>query len=110
MDFDKKRKSLDNQIQDLNLRLTKLRDVMKPPDLFKFDNPKGKIVLLDPKGEIAFVDVGSPDNIKPHQSLTFASFGAAAGVNAGGGKNGRMVILGVHGAHAGKGPATQRTR
>src|SRR5260370_15126580 len=99
IDYEKKRKALEGQIANLNLNLTKVRDHMKPPDLFKFDNPKGKIIRLDPKGEIAFVDVGSADNIKPHQSLTFAIFGAVAGVKAGGERKGALEIVDVLGAH-----------
>jgi hypothetical protein len=99
IDKDKVKKQLDRTIKDLEGQLAKIREQMKPPDLFKFDNPKGKIVRLDPKGEIAWIDVGSADNIKPHDSLTFAIFAAGAGVKAGGERKGALEIVDVLGAH-----------
>jgi hypothetical protein len=98
-DWEKSRKKLQGEIENLRLNLTKTQEKLKPPDLFKFDNPKGKIVRLDPKGEIAWINVGSADGLRPQQSLTFAIFGSGAGVKTGGERKGALEVVDVLNAH-----------
>jgi hypothetical protein len=45
-----------------------------PSDALKFDRPKGKIVALPSGGQIVYVDIGSAQNIRPQQNLTFSVF------------------------------------
>ena len=40
----------------------------------KFDQPKGKIISLDRRGDIAYVTIGSAQGIRPQQNLTFSVF------------------------------------
>jgi hypothetical protein len=62
-------------IKDLNKELDKLRRQLSPPDLATYASPKGKVVRLDPKGDVLWIDLGSADNVRPHQNLTFSVFG-----------------------------------
>ena len=52
----------------------KLKNQLEPIDPLKFDQPKGKIISLDRRGEIAYVNIGSSQNVRPQQNLTFSVF------------------------------------
>jgi hypothetical protein len=74
---DKTNKQLSQQVKNLQGRSEKLQKQLTPPDLLKFDEPKGKIVGVDPKGERATINLGSNDNVRSHENLTFSIFGGA---------------------------------
>jgi hypothetical protein len=58
------------------MKYQKLESEVKPKDWDKFDKPKGKIVGLDRRGDYAFINLGSADNVKPQ--LKFSVFGATS--------------------------------
>ncbi|PWT81711.1 MAG: hypothetical protein C5B58_09455 [Acidobacteria bacterium] len=75
-DWEKLKKRYDAQVKSLQAQISKLNEKLTPLDLTKFDQPKGKIIRIDPKGEVAWINVGSADNVRP--SLTFSIFGVHA--------------------------------
>jgi hypothetical protein len=97
---------LNKKVAALELQLHKLREKMTPPDLMKYDTPKGKIVRLDPTGEMAWIDLGSEDNVDPHQNLTFSIFGAE---NAGraSSRKGAIEVVDVAGPHLARARITE---
>ncbi|HLN31576.1 MAG TPA: hypothetical protein VK395_27795 [Gemmataceae bacterium] len=96
---DKAIKGLKNQIKSLEKRQEKMAQQMTPPDLLKYDTPKGKIVRVDSKGELAWVNIGSADNVKPHQNLTFSIFGSGSDSRERRERKGALEIVDVLSAH-----------
>jgi hypothetical protein len=76
---DKEKGKLVTMIKDLQGKTDKLQRQITPPDLTKFENPKGRIVRMDPRAEMAYVDIGSADNVRPQQNLTFSVFSSESG-------------------------------
>jgi hypothetical protein len=68
-------KRLHGLIADLNKELERVRRQLSPPDLATYATPKGKVVRLDPKGDVLWINLGSADNVRPRQNLTFSVFG-----------------------------------
>jgi hypothetical protein len=97
--YEKKTKQLQLQIAELERSLKKAQDAIKPPDLFKFDTPKGSIVRLDPKGDVAWIDIGSADNLRTSQNVTFSIFPAGAGGKTSGERKGALEVVDVLGPH-----------
>src|SRR5207302_677007 len=60
----KKYKKLANEYDQVRKQLIKVQEAQKPPDLLKYDTPKGAVVRLDPKGEVAWINIGSADNLR----------------------------------------------
>ena len=73
-DRDKFERKQRDEIRMLTDKTDKLRNQIEPPDYLKFDQPKGKIVSLDRRGTIAYVNIGSAQNVRPQQNLTFSVF------------------------------------
>jgi chemotaxis protein histidine kinase CheA len=92
-------KKLQLQLAQLEQALKKAQEAIKPPDLFKFDTPKGTIVKLDPKGEVAYIDIGSADNLRTSQNVTFSIFPAGAGGKTSGDRKGALEVVDVLGPH-----------
>jgi len=92
-------KGLKTQVKNLEKRQEKMAQQMTPPDLLKYDTPKGKIVRLDPKGQLAWVNIGSADNVKPHQNLTFSIFGSGSDSRERRERKGALEIVDVLSAH-----------
>ena len=91
--FGKERKQLLAKIKDFQTQLDKVREQLKPPDMLKYDTPKGQIVRLDPKGEVAWINLGSADNLRASQSITFSIFGASTGGKIGGERKGAVEVV-----------------
>jgi hypothetical protein len=62
------------EVGDLKIQIEKLKDQITPPSLLDNEQPKGKIVHLDRAGNVAYINLGSEDNIKPE--LRFSVFSA----------------------------------
>jgi hypothetical protein len=92
----KKLQSTNLELQKMN---KKLNDKLTPPDLLKFSEPKGKIVQLDPKGEVAWINIGSADNVHANQDLTFSVFGSGQGGKADNVRKGAIEVVDVTGPH-----------
>jgi hypothetical protein len=108
-DRGKKEKALQKQIVDLNNRIDKYREKLTPPDLFKYDVPKGRIVRLDPRGEVAWVNIGSADNVQGHQNLTFSIFSSETGSQANSERKGALEIVDVLEPHMSMAKITEVT-
>ena len=87
------------KIKDFQTQLDKVREQLKPPDMLKYDTPKGQIVRLDPKGEVAWINLGSADNLRASQSITFSIFGASTGGKIGGERKGAVEVVSIEGPH-----------
>ena len=71
---EKQEKKLKDEIRTLAEKAEKYKNALEPVDLLKFDQPKGKIMSLDRRGEIAYVNIGSAQHVRPQQNLTFSVF------------------------------------
>ncbi|HEV8059580.1 MAG TPA: hypothetical protein VGP68_06895 [Gemmataceae bacterium] len=71
---DKIERKQKDEIRLLTEKADKLKNQLEPIDPLKFDQPKGKIISLDRRGEIAYVNIGSAQNVRPQQNLTFSVF------------------------------------
>jgi predicted nucleic acid-binding Zn-ribbon protein len=96
---DKGIKKLESDKRELQNMNTKLKDKLTPPDLLRFSEPKGKIVQLDPKGEVAWINIGSADNVRVNQDLTFSVFGSGQGGKADNIRKGAIEVVDVTGPH-----------
>jgi hypothetical protein len=96
---EKKAKAKETEIKTLRGIQRNLEEKLTPPDLLKFTEPKGKVVRLDPKGEVAWINVGSADNIRPNQDLTFSVFGAGQGGKADNIRKGAIQVVDIVAPH-----------
>jgi len=72
--FERKQKDDIRLLQEKADKLKNKLEQENPTDWVKFDRPKGKIEALSSGGQIAFVNIGSAQNIRPQQNLTFSVF------------------------------------
>jgi hypothetical protein len=103
----KRSKKNQAQIKQVTDELIKERDKSKPPNLLQFDTPKGKIVRLDQTGEVAFIDIGSADNLRASQAVTFSIFSSSTGGKIGGERKGALEVVDVLSAHLAKAKITE---
>jgi hypothetical protein len=68
-------KKKDQIIRDLKGELEKVRRQLSPPDLQTYAQPKGKVLRVDSKGDVLWINRGYADNVQPRQNLTFSVFG-----------------------------------
>jgi len=95
--FERKQK---DDIRLLNEKSDKLKDkidVLQPTDALKFDRPKGRISSLPAGGQIAYVDIGSAQNIRPQQNLTFSVFSPGSPGHPNKDYKGKLEIIDVVG-------------
>ena len=95
------------KIKELEGHIKKISDQLKPPDLLKFDTPKGSIIRLDQTGEVAFLNIGSADNLRASQAVTFSVFSASTGGKIGGERKGALEVVDVLGPHLAKAKITE---
>jgi hypothetical protein len=82
-------------IQDLENEVKKKDAQIAKPDLLDFDKPKGRITRLDSAGTLAFINLGSADNVKP--GLTFSIAGAGGNGGANRQRKGSLEVTSVFG-------------
>jgi hypothetical protein len=98
---DKEIRQLKVMVGDRDQQINRLQDKITPPDLLRFSPPKGKIVRLEPKGEMAWINVGSADGIRAQQNLTFSIFGAGTdGRSTNQIRKGALEVVDVLGPHS----------
>jgi hypothetical protein len=83
--------------RDLNTQNEKLKDQLAPPSLEDYNRPKARIVKLDRTGTIAYIDIGSADNVKP--PLTFSVMGMGPNGRANEVRKGAVEVMSAPGAH-----------
>lgn len=105
----KRIKVLTGTVKQTELELTKARDALKPPDLLKFDTPKGSIIRLDPRADVAWINIGSADNLRASEGVTFSIFSSSTGGKVGGERKGALEVVDVTGAHLAKAKITEIT-
>jgi hypothetical protein len=71
---------LTKEKKDIQNQKDKLQNQVTPPNVVDYEQPRGKIVSLDRNGNLAYINLGSADNV--HPQLTFAVYGV--GSSAGG--------------------------
>jgi len=94
-------------INELRGLLNKAQDQLKPINVLKFDTPKGTIVRLDQTGDVVFIDIGSADNLRASQAVTFSIFSASTGGKIGGERKGALEVVDVLGPHLAKAKITE---
>ncbi|MCS6851881.1 MAG: hypothetical protein NZ700_12020 [Gemmataceae bacterium] len=92
----KEREQLVKEKKDLEAKAQKLEANIGKIDLLDYDQPKGKILSVDRDGTMAYIDLGSADNVKP--KLTFSIFGSAPG-KPGSVRKGALEVVQVLGQH-----------
>ncbi len=80
-----------------------------PPDLQKFSSPKGRIVNLDLGGQLAWINLGSLDNVRTQQGLTFSIFGSDVVGRGSTVRKGALEVVEVQGPHVSKAKITETT-
>jgi hypothetical protein len=103
----KEAKRRQGEMQDLEQTLIKVQDTIKPPDLQKFSKPKGKIVNVDVRNQMAWIDVGSADNIRKQQTLTFSIFGSGIAAQGNPVRKGTLEVVDVVGPHLSRAKITE---
>lgn len=97
--LDKDKRRLEGMVKNLEENMQKLKNQLTPPDLFKADVPKGKILRLDRSGELAWINLGSADNIRDNQNLTFSIFNPGTAERSGSERKGAVEVVRVEGPH-----------
>jgi hypothetical protein len=114
-DKDKKLEELQKQVQNItddkdkeinrlkkdgvnkDTAIKKLQDQVPQLNILDYDVAKGKIVRLDRTGNVAYINIGSADNVKP--GLTFSVFGATPSGKPGKTRKGSIEVASVVGEH-----------
>lgn len=87
----------DQEIQAAKTKYDKLAAKLPPDNPLEHDTPKGRIVSLDRQGSVAFVNLGSADNVRP--GLTFAIVGTDLNGRPKKQPKGNLQIANVQGPH-----------
>jgi hypothetical protein len=96
-DKDKQIRQYKQEIEDLKLLVKKTQEKLPQTNVLDYDVPKGKIVSLDRAGNVATINLGSSDNVRP--GLTFSIFPAGATGKSAGARKGSIEVANVIGAH-----------
>ncbi|GIW80601.1 MAG: hypothetical protein KatS3mg105_2408 [Gemmatales bacterium] len=75
-DREKQIAKLKKDLEALNNKYQTVLVKVEPVDLLKHDKPKGRIIRLEGSGNLAYIDLGSADNVKPQ--LSFSVYGQDA--------------------------------
>jgi len=100
--FERKQK---DDIRLLNEKADKYKnkiEELQPSDWLKFDQPKGKIATLPSGGQIAYVNIGSAQNIRAQQNLTFSVFSPGSPGHPNKDYKGKVEIIDVISANLSK--------
>ncbi|HLJ93175.1 MAG TPA: hypothetical protein VKU02_08290 [Gemmataceae bacterium] len=97
--LEKEKNRLLSDIKDQNEAREKLERKLTPPDLQKFSAPKGKVVDVDLRGQLAWINLGSADNIRTQQGLTFSIFGSGVAGRGSNEPKGALEVVEVRGPH-----------
>src|SRR5437868_5637452 len=81
---------------------------MTHPDLQKFSTPKGKILSVLPRGQV-FINLGSAENIRTQQALTFSIFESGIGGRGSNVRKGALEVIDVRGPHLSLAKITETT-
>jgi hypothetical protein len=103
----KERSRLATEIHDQEAKVKKFQERLTPPDLQKFSTPKGKIVSLDPRGQLAMINLGSADNVRTQQGLTFSIFGHGIAGRGSTERKGALEVVEVVGPHLSRAKITE---
>jgi hypothetical protein len=91
-------KKAKTEAADLRGKVKKMEREMQPPDIEKFDTPKGQVTQVDPRGTVAWINLGSADNVRAQQNLTFSIFNSGA-TRAKSDRKGALEVAEVMGPH-----------
>jgi hypothetical protein len=91
------KKKSDKREKDLNTQVEKLKEQLPHASIEDYNHPKARILRLDRTGTIAYIDIGSADNVKPPQ--TFSVMGVGPNGRANGVRKGAVEVTSVPGPH-----------
>jgi hypothetical protein len=90
-DYKRNTEKREKKLRELKNQVDRLKGELNPSSAIDLDQPKGKIVQLDRRGETAYVNLGSADGVR--QGLTFSVFGASGAGKAQGERKGALEIV-----------------
>jgi hypothetical protein len=93
----KEREKGGRELRDFEIKYQQLKDKQPLPNLLQHDTPKGKIVSLDRSGSIAYINLGSADNVRPQ--LTFSVVGKEVGGRSNRQPKASLEVANVIGPH-----------
>src|SRR5262249_11555830 len=96
-DKDKEIRRLQGEINDLRILVQKTKEKVPQLNVLDYDVAKGKVMNVDQTGRVAYINLGSADNVKP--GLTFSVFPAGANGKAAGSRKGSIEVANVIGDH-----------
>lgn len=92
-ELEKKIEKLTKDKKDLEVKYQTIQVKIAPIDLLAHDSPKGKILSLDRTGAVAYINLGSADNVRPQ--LTFSVFGVSASGKADKARKAALEVVNV---------------
>jgi hypothetical protein len=96
-EYEKLEKTKKKEIKDLMTQLDKLEEKKPRYDARTFDQPKGKIVLMDKTGSQPFINLGTADRVR--KQLTFSIHGLGADGRPLKDSKGSLEIFNIVGEH-----------
>jgi hypothetical protein len=93
--------------RELSIQNDKMKQALSPPSFENFDKPAGRITSIDTRGRVAYLDLGSNDNVKPQ--LSFSVFGQGANGTANRTRKGAVEIVTIRGPHLSQARITETT-
>src|SRR5262249_503536 len=75
-EYEKLEKTKKKEIKDLKTQVDKLEEKKPRYDARTFDQPKGKIVLMDKTGSQPFINLGTADRVRKQLTFSIHSLGA----------------------------------
>lgn len=88
---------LNQDIRNQKTQISRLNDQIKPVNVVDYDQSKGKILSVERSAQVAYVNLGSSDHVKPQ--LTFSIYGAGASLRNNAQRKGSLEITKVIGPH-----------
>jgi hypothetical protein len=96
---------LQGDLADFDMKYKRLESKQPDPNILEYAKPQGRIERLDPSGKLAYINLGSADNVRPQ--LTFSIIGTEPGGKPKRQRKGSLEIARVLGAHSSMATITQ---
>jgi hypothetical protein len=96
-DYKRNTEKREKKLREQKNQIDRLKTEVNPSNAVDLDQPKGKIVQLNRRGDTAYVNLGSADGVR--QGLTFSIFGASPSGKAQGDRKGALEIVSAIAPH-----------
>lgn len=111
-EWDKKEKRLMYENQEKEERYQKVvadPSLLQKQDMLSLESPRGKVVYLDGRGEYAYINLGSSDNVRPQLTFSVFSPSRASGKAQEKSRKARLEVVNIEGAHVSRARITDIT-